>query len=72
MSKIMLIPYDEHQKPGTWMSLGKGIVLFTCPNCGTIGTFDHEIAPDGTVTPSVVCPDCEFHEWLKLDDWGER
>ncbi len=31
----------------------------------------HTIAPDGTVSPSVVCPvkDCGFHEFIKLEGW---
>ena len=31
----------------------------------------HEIAPDGTVTPSVVCPEdeCDWHEMVRLDGW---
>ena len=32
---------------------------------------DHDIAADGTVTPSVVCTeeDCGFHDWVKLVGW---
>lgn len=35
---------------------------------------DHEIAVDGTVSPSVVCPDeqCTFHEFIKLTGWKDR
>jgi hypothetical protein len=31
----------------------------------------HEIADDGTVTPSVQCfePGCDFHENIVLEDW---
>jgi len=45
--------------------------LFACPN-GHIGSLsDHEIADDGTVLPSVVCPHegCDFHEFIKLEGW---
>jgi len=33
----------------------------------------HEIAPDGAVSPSVVCPQagCDFHEFVTLKEWGE-
>ena len=33
---------------------------------------DHDIAADGTVTPSVVCTeeDCGFHDWVKLVGWA--
>lgn len=32
---------------------------------------DHQIADDGTVTPSVQCFEggCDFHETLVLEDW---
>ena len=31
----------------------------------------HAIADDGTVTPSLVCPEdgCDFHEFVKLEGW---
>jgi hypothetical protein len=34
----------------------------------------HEIANDGTVTPSVECPihGCGFHEYVQLADWATR
>lgn len=34
---------------------------------------DHEILEDGTVNPSVECPEpgCGFHEIVKLEQWQE-
>ena len=32
---------------------------------------NHTIALDGTVTPSVGCPICPFHEHIKLSGWNE-
>jgi hypothetical protein len=46
-------------------------VIVRCPN-GHIGVLDHEIADDGTVTPSVQCPRCSWHESVKLDGWTKR
>lgn len=43
-----------------------------CPKCGQRGTLeDHEIAADGSVTPSVMCNDgCDYHEsGLLLVGW---
>lgn len=31
----------------------------------------HEILSDGTVTPSLVCSECDWHETVKLEDWSE-
>lgn len=57
---------------GTWYKWHLMIWL-TCPDCGTSGNMsDHEVADDGTVTPSVVCPmekTCGFHETVKLEGW---
>lgn len=42
---------------------------FVCPVCELRAYLtDHEIAEDGTVTPSVLC-DCGFHDYLKLIGW---
>lgn len=66
-------PQSDEHLPGTWKAL-KTLLLgkkatFTCPNCKQVGTLiDHDIADDGTVTPSVVC-DCGFHEWIYLVGW---
>ena len=46
--------------------------LVCCPGCGKINSLgDHTIDPDGTVTPSLVCPfdHCEFHDFVKIADW---
>jgi predicted RNA-binding Zn-ribbon protein involved in translation (DUF1610 family) len=66
---------NNDHKPGTW----KGLLTpegrkasFTCPKCGQLGSLaDHNIAPDGTVSPSVVCPTagCDFHEFIRLEGW---
>lgn len=64
--------------PGTWRAIkrdGVPSANLACPRCGYRaglghGT-NHEIAPDGTVSPSVVCdtPSCSFHEYIKLEGW---
>lgn len=43
-----------------------------CPNCGVIGTLNHEIDDEGRVTPSVGCPeDCGYHETgVILEGWS--
>jgi len=69
-------PSDEFTR-GSWKpftkATGEPSAAFTCPVCGTTGMlFDHAIAPDGTVTPSVVCPKegCTFHEMIRLEGWN--
>lgn len=67
-------PQNNDYLPGTWKGLKtiKGrSASFTCPN-GHIGTLsDHDIAEDGSVSPSVVCPyeNCGFHEFIRLEGW---
>ncbi len=64
-------------KKGEWhgaeMAGQKRTALVCCPGCGKIASLSgHTIDPDGTVTPSLVCPfdlTCEFHDYVKLADW---
>lgn len=61
--------------PGTWRPLLKKDETYSasirCPECKCIATLlAHEIAEDGTVSPSVQCPwTCNFHEMVKLEGW---
>lgn len=71
------IPRDLSKSPaaqpaGTWRPYMGGAFL-RCPDCGLLSSLrNHEIAPDGAVTPSVVCtrPRCWFHEFIWLKGWG--
>lgn len=69
-------PHDNDLLPGTWKGGNSPYgrtALFCCSN-GHIGSLsNHEIAEDGTVTPSVVCPHegCNFHEFIKLEGWQD-
>jgi ribosomal protein S27AE len=68
--------------PGTWRrwlfgpTRIKGAAV-VCPQCGagmSIGGGTrfgscHTIAADGTVRPSVVCPRCPWHTFIRLLDW---
>ena len=62
---------------GEWVPIwieGKITARVGCPGCGTISAMsDHDIAADGSVTPSVGCPnDCGYHEvGVVFEDWGE-
>ena len=45
-------------------------VTYQCPLCGaTLGLKGHEIHPDGSVTPAVLCPYCDFNDMIKLEGW---
>lgn len=55
--------------PPTWTQItrdGRSLVIVTCPNGHMAGLDDHEVADDGTVTPSLECPSCDFHDSVKL------
>lgn len=47
--------------------------MFTC-RCGSSGPLsDHEIAADGTVTPSLYDENgCGFHEMIVLEGYREK
>lgn len=66
----------SHKVRLTWkpvtMAKGNGrSALFSCSNGHPGSLFDHSISEDGTVTPSVVCPEdgCTFHEHIRLVGW---
>ena len=61
---MRVIPRDTSGEfpPGTWRAItrdGERGANFACPRCGFRGGLghntNHAIAPDGTVSPSVVC-----------------
>ncbi len=53
---------------------GAPVVRVTCPGCAQEYALDHEIAEDGTVSPSLDCPTegCSFHDYAQLVDWPPR
>lgn len=68
---MILIP---RKKPGAkppYYVIWKGRVLLTCPDNHVASLNDHKIDKSGQVQPSVVCPveGCDFHEFIKLEDW---
>jgi hypothetical protein len=67
---------DKNPKPGEWyMETGPGEAkaIVVCPKCGHWARLNHEIAEDGTVTPSLICPyACGWHDWVKLEGWRKE
>ncbi len=69
---------ETNPQPGEWYARGGPPAfqhaLVRCPGCGGESTLSkrvHDVAPDGSVTPSYVCPfpPCTFHEWVRLEGW---
>lgn len=76
---MIILRQNSDYEPLTW----KGLKLAnhtgysasaTCVNGHTCTLTEHEIADDGTVTPSLVCPyeGCTWHEFVKLEGWQVR
>ena len=67
---------DRWPEPGTYRKTdvggGRFSAVISCPECKTTGSLQgsHEVAPDGAVTPSVVC-DCGFHEFIELAGYAD-
>lgn len=68
-------PGNVHQEKGRWGGWRAGTetrIMISCPQCGTVAGLDHDIASDGTVTPSVICPiGCGFHDHVRLSMWKQ-
>lgn len=67
-------PGDTWLTEGGWRpgrADGRRTASMACPGCGKVASLSgHEIAADGTVTPSVACAyDCGFHEYVQLEGW---
>jgi hypothetical protein len=58
----------EDPKPAWGVDAG-GSLFVRCGGCGVCAGLDHEVAPDGTVAPSLVCPDCGWHVMATLEGW---
>jgi predicted RNA-binding Zn-ribbon protein involved in translation (DUF1610 family) len=50
----------------------KQTALMACPECGKVFSLrDHQIDPNGVVSPSVVCAaNCGFHDFVRLLNWS--
>lgn len=63
--------------PSMWYPLkaadGHRSASLICPNGHEGVLLDHDIAEDGRVSPSVVCPweGCGFHEHVRLVGWSD-
>ena len=53
-----------------WYMSDRRLIL-VCPNGHHSFLADHQIASNGIVSPSCVCPwdGCGFHEYVTLVDW---
>lgn len=53
-----------------------GWCIVCCPECTKLMTIgrNHEVDPEGIVTPSLVCPypGCSFHQSVRLEDWDQK
>lgn len=73
----VVIPRGERRgEPGTWWPVvdaraERRTASIFCPECKRGAHLNHDIAADGTVTPSVVCPHpgCTWHVMVKLAGW---
>ncbi|MCJ2530754.1 MAG: hypothetical protein LN413_00330 [Candidatus Thermoplasmatota archaeon] len=76
MPKRIHIPRgDPEVRRGVWRPSrldGRRTAKMSCPACGVAQTFDdHDIDPNGLVSPSVQCADkkCAFHDYIALAGW---
>ena len=67
---------DSPMPPSSWSPLAKGWAVVRCANghVATVRPPDHEIAEDGTISPSLVCPaePCGWHVFAQLVGWEDR
>lgn len=60
------------KKENWWVEKFKPLI--ECPNCDATLLGDnapHGVRENGEVYESVVCNDCEFHDFVKLENWNK-
>jgi hypothetical protein len=68
-------------EPGTWSGMDTSQYSFVdadrsanmvCTNGHQLSLINHKISSDGTVSPSVICPEkgCDYHEFITLEGWN--
>lgn len=57
------------QTSGCWWDSGARICI-KCPECDLIAGLDHEVKENGNVEPSLDCPSCNFHRYVRLLNWS--
>jgi len=73
--KRLNIPFNSESKRGTWMHAtweDGNPPIIRCPNGHGSVMANHHIQDDGTVDGSVLCPECDWHVWVKLEGWDDR
>ena len=57
--------------PGHWALWGSSTVIVCCPHCGGVSTLGdgHQIAADGTISPSLVHEPCGWYLFAQLLSW---
>ncbi len=67
--EMIVIPEGVYRRG---RSDGRLTATVKCPDCGRWTSIaNHDIAADGTVSPSIVCPHggCKFHAYVQLGGW---
>lgn len=81
----MIYEIRKHSEcaPGTWWWMkGQAGPTVSCPVCQKLHMLPlvavggeelfHAIAADGTVSPSVICTRCDWHDRIRLEGWTAR
>lgn len=68
---VEIVPHVDSRAPCGWWRTQDGEVMLACPKCGQAGSLaDHQVAPDGSVSPSVECPQANcFHGYVVLQEY---
>ncbi len=70
------IPIRGDRTEGPWWKPvtdgDKRSATICCPDCNKVAYLDHQIADNGDVYPSVVCPTpgCNWHVYVTLVGWS--
>lgn len=50
-------------------SVSRFVAVVACKRGHPMTLRQHQVKANGEVSPSVCCPLCDWHEWVKLAGW---
>lgn len=71
-SGYYVLQHSSSGGPGTWrVGIGGQSVYVVCPECKMSYAIDHDIADNGELSPSLMCPTkgCGWHVTARLRGW---
>lgn len=70
-SVVVVISRENWEElPAVGHAANRRSAKFLCPTCDeTLSLYNHDVLSSGQVVPNVKCPNCSFHNEIRLEGW---